>query len=76
MGKLPMGILHQSGGVPVFLIAGKIGDRDQLLEAGFAQVACINPVGIPLEEAMRKEVATRNIRETMARLLTNCTKRG
>ena len=75
MGKLPMGILHQSGGVPVFLIAGKIGDRDQLLEAGFAQVACINPVGIPLEEAMRKEVATRNIRETMARLLANCTKR-
>ena len=40
MGKLPFGILqsakrHQ---VPVALIAGRIGDRQQLLDAGFAHV--------------------------------------
>lgn len=66
MGKLPMGILEQSGDAPVCLIAGKISDREQLLEAGFAYVECINPAGITLEEAMRKEVAMRNISDTVA----------
>jgi len=62
MGKLPMGILEQSGPVPVYLIAGRISDREELLSAGFARVDCINPPGITLEEAMRKEVAQQNIR--------------
>ena len=65
MGKLPMGILKQSGQIPVWLIAGKISDREELLNAGFARVECINPPGIPLEEAMRKEVAQHNIRQTI-----------
>ena len=69
MGKLPMGILRQSGDVPVSLIAGRISDREDLLKARFAQVECINPEGITLEEAMRKEVATRNISDTVRRLL-------
>lgn len=69
MGKLPMGILEQAGSVPVFLIAGKISDREELLNAGFAQVECINPPGIPLEEAMKKEVAQHNIRQLMISLL-------
>lgn len=73
MGKLPVGILEQSGDAPVCLIAGRISDRDQLLNAGFAYVECINPDGITLEEAMRKEVAMRNIRETVARVLSNGT---
>lgn len=73
MGKLPVGILEQSGDAPVCLIAGRIGDREQLLKAGFTYVECINPVGITLEEAMRKEVATRNISETVARVLSNGT---
>ena len=63
MGKLPTGILEQAIPVPVFLIAGRISDREELLNAGFAQVECINPPGIPLEEAMRKEVAQHNIRQ-------------
>ncbi len=61
MGKLPMGILKQSDRVPVCLIAGRISDKQELLNAGFAQVKCINPEGITLEEAMRKEVAMQNI---------------
>ena len=69
MGKLPMGILQQSGDVPVWLIAGRISDRAQLLRAGFSRVACINPEGITLEEAMQKGVAWRNIRETVSRFL-------
>jgi glycerate kinase len=66
MGKLPMGILKQSGRVPVFLIAGKVSDREELLNAGFAEVECINPPDIPLEEAMRKEVARQNIRQLLS----------
>ena len=69
MGKLPVGILEQSGTAPVCLIAGRIKDREQLLNAGFAYVECINPADITLEEAMREEVATRNIRETVIRIL-------
>ena len=68
MGKLPMGILQQSAGVPVCLIAGRIKNQEELLRAGFARVACINPDGITLEEAMRKEVAKRNISDTVSRL--------
>ena len=63
MGKLPMGILEQSGKAPVILIAGRISDREELLNAGFAHVECINPPDIPLEEAMRKDVAQHNIRQ-------------
>ena len=69
MGKLPVGILEQSGAAPVCLIAGRIKDREQLLDAGFAYVECINPAGLTLEEAMREEVATQNIRETVIRIL-------
>ena len=69
MGKLPMGILQHSGDVPVCLIAGRICNREELLKAGFARVECINPEGITLEEVMRKEVATRNISDTVGRLL-------
>ena len=66
MGKLPMGILEQARPVPVVLIAGRISDCEELLKAGFTQVKCINPPGIPLEEAMRKEVAQQNIRKILA----------
>ena len=73
MGKLPVGILEQAGKVPVWLIAGKICDREELLKAGFAYVACINPPGITLEEAMRQEVAKENIRHTIVTTSTNIT---
>ena len=67
MGKLPMGVLEQSGQVPVCLIAGKISDRKELLHAGFARVECINPPNLPIEQAMRKDVAQRNIRQLFTR---------
>ena len=71
MGKLPVGILEQAGKVPVCLIAGKISDREELLKAGFANVACINPPGIALEEAMKQEVAKENIRRTIVTTSTS-----
>ena len=69
MGKLPMGILGQAGKVPVYLMAGKINDREKLLQAGFTRVECINPPGISLSEALQKEVAQRNIRNTICGIL-------
>ena len=69
MGKLPMGILSRSAGVPTCLIAGRISDREELLKAGFAVVECINPPGIALEEALRPEVARQNISQTLEHIL-------
>ncbi len=65
MGKLPMGVLERAAECPVCLIAGKIADRQILMDAGFAHVRCINPDGISLEVAMRKEVARENIANTV-----------
>lgn len=69
MGKLPVGVLHRAGAAATCLIAGRVSDRDELLQAGFARVECINPPGTPLAEAMRPEVAKRNIRHTIRQLL-------
>ena len=80
MGKLPFGILQRAQphpltpsprgegeayGVPVMLIAGRIADEQILLDAGFARVACINPLGLPLEIAMQPETAKENIKTTI-----------
>ena len=69
MGKLPIGILEHSPGIPVFLIAGRVGDIRQLHKAGFAKVECINPENMEMEEAIRKDVALRNIRQTIIRMV-------
>lgn len=71
MGKLPMGILQHAGDAPVCLIAGRISDRDELLRAGFSHVECINPPGISLEEAMKKEVAQKNISDRISLIMAS-----
>lgn len=73
MGKLPMGILLQSAGVPVCLIAGHLSDQEELLKAGFDHVECINPDGISLEDAMQPKVAIQNISDTVSRYLSEVT---
>lgn len=67
MGKLPFGILQraQRHDVPVMLIAGRIADEQLLLDAGFSRVACINPLGLPLDIAMQPDTAKENIRKTV-----------
>ncbi|WP_036929561.1 glycerate kinase [Prevotella sp. MA2016] len=70
MGKLPVGVLQQSGDVPVCLIAGRIRDKEALLQAGFSDVKCINPEGISLQEAMHPEIARKHILATMRDLLS------
>ena len=70
MGKLPYGILQraQKHDVPVMLIAGRIADEQQLMAAGFARVACINPSDLPLEIALQPATAKENIRKKMLSL--------
>lgn len=70
MGKLPFGILRraQACHVPVALIAGRVKDRQALLDAGFSCVECINSPVISEEEAMKAETAKRNIRQTVQNL--------
>lgn len=72
MGKLPYGILQSASRhqVPVALIAGRIADLQQLLDAGFTNVLCINPSDLPLEEALKPDVARQNISHTVQKLIT------
>ena len=67
MGKLPVGILQRAKAhdVSVMLIAGRVADRDTLLAAGFSHVECINPPGLPIEEAMKPATAKENIKKTI-----------
>ena len=71
MGKLPYGILQRAKAhqVPVMLIAGRIKDQQQLLDAGFSRVECINPPGLSLEEAMKPETAKQNICQCICKKL-------
>ena len=64
MGKLPQRILMRGKqlGVPVGLVAGGIDDKEELISAGFSFVESITPEGMPLEEAIKKEVAFSNLR--------------
>lgn len=71
MGKLPYRLLKRakSKGVETWLLAGRLQDRDRLLEAGFDRVETINPEGMDMAVAMRKEVAKKNIQDTVQRLI-------
>ena len=62
MGKLPSVILKhcQVQHVPVVLVAGRIKDKRQLLEAGFEKVKDIN-AGLDMEHALEKKVAAKRI---------------
>lgn len=66
MGKLPSIILKhcKAMDIPVILVAGRIKDRDQLLEAGFEKVIDIN-AGLDMGHAMDKDVASQRIENTM-----------
>ena len=67
MGKIPGKILQraQAHGIPVIAIAGSVEEEALLLEAGFAGVYATKPTGMPLEEAMKKEVARECVCQTV-----------
>lgn len=70
MGKFPQEVLAacQRRGVPVWLVAGRVDDAEELKAAGFAHVACINPPDMTPAEALRPDVAKVRLAATVRRL--------
>lgn len=67
MGKVPFGILQRAKRkrIPVILIAGRVEDKESLIEAGFNDVICINESeDRPIEILMQEPVAKENITKT------------
>ena len=63
MGKIPYHIL-QTGlnkGIPVIALSGKAENKEELMNAGFKAIHTITPESMPLTEAMKPEVAQKNI---------------
>lgn len=76
MGKITGRIL-QAGlnqNIPVAAIAGSIQDKNLLKEAGFAHVIAAKPEDMPLEEAMKKKTAIRNMRAATLLAIQKMTK--
>jgi len=73
MGKLPSVVLRHAAlqNVPVWLIAGAVRDRKDLLHSGFEKVESIHTKQLTLSEMLQPEVAKRNIADTVCRLLKN-----
>ncbi len=71
MGKLPFGILQAAKRQkkPVHLMAGKVDDLTELSNAGFEKIVAITPDGMPLSQAMRKDIAIKNIVKAVDQLL-------
>ena len=70
-GKVPMGVLRRSMGIPVFLLSGRVKDRDSLLAAGFAAAIQVTPDGIPISEAIKPDIAKTNLRLAATRILSS-----
>ena len=66
MGKVPCGVLRAANGVPVVLASGRIENGEDLLKAGFSRLIEISPRDMSLEEAVKPDVAARNILHAMA----------
>ena len=74
MGKAPTGIMRRAKayGVPTALLAGRVNDRDALLQAGFSAAHCIHDVvDDTSEDPLSPSVTTRQLAAT-ARALVEC----
>ena len=68
-GKVPQKVLEHSVGVPVMLLSGKIEEKEALLEAGFHKLVQVTPEGLPMEVALKAEVADLNLRKAVRTVL-------
>lgn len=73
MGKLPMRVLGHClrAGVPAWLVSGGVDDEEEMKNAGFSRVVAVTPVDMALDDAMRKDVAMRNVELAVADLIGN-----
>ena len=70
LGKTPAGVLRSASrqGIPVVAFCGKLEDIEALEAAGFAGCYETDANGLPLQEAMRPDIAARNLTETVFRV--------
>lgn len=73
MNKAPMGVLNhaKAKNIKCVAIAGKVENREELIEAGFADVCEINPPHTPLSMAMQPDFAKAQIYKTISHILRN-----
>ena len=67
MGKLPQRILEHITNLKIWLVSGGVSDRQAMLDAGFDRVIQITPDSMPLEQAMKPDVARNNIIKAIRR---------
>ena len=60
-GKVAQGVLRRAGGIPVALVSGQIQNREELQAAGFSSLVQITPEDMSLSEAVKPEMARRNL---------------
>ena len=70
MGKAPAGVLRyaQEQGIPCIAVGGGVKWSDELHRSGFKMIYAATPHDMPLEEAMCRETAYRNLRNTAVRI--------
>lgn len=72
-GKTPFGVAQHAlrQGIPVVAIGGSVAiDASQAQQAGFKDALQVTPSDMPLQEAMKPEVAAENVYKTIKTFLT------
>lgn len=71
MGKAPYGVLlpARAKGIPVVALGGAVEDRDELLEAGFRGIFCIQSSAMPLKRALQPHIAAENLKQTTTQII-------
>lgn len=68
MGKVPMGVLQHSHGIPVALLSGRIEDRPALEQAGFKFVIEVSPRSLSLSDSLNPQNASKNLMQAVLTL--------
>lgn len=61
MGKLPQRILEHVTNQKIWLVSGGVSDRQAMLDAGFDRVIQVTPDNMPLDVALKPDVARNNM---------------
>lgn len=61
MGKLPQKILEHVTNQKIWLVSGGVSDRQAMLDAGFDRVIQVTPDNMPLDMALKPDVARNNM---------------
>ena len=65
MGKLPQRILEHVTNQKIWLVSGGVSDRQAMLDAGFDRVIQVTPDDMPLDVALKPDVARNNMKKAI-----------